>query len=42
MRVGSLFNFAGLAQLEEHLICNQDVMGSSPLTSILVRMADWF
>jgi hypothetical protein len=27
------FDFAGVAQLVEHLICNQDVAGSSPIVS---------
>lgn len=25
-------NYAGLAQMEEHLICNQGVTGSNPVT----------
>ena len=31
----ALYKRAGLAQLEEHLICNQGVEGSSPLAGII-------
>jgi hypothetical protein len=30
-------NHAGLAQLVEHLICNQGVVGSSPITGTISR-----
>lgn len=33
--------FAGLAQLVEHLICNQRVEGSSPLAGIQAEIAQW-
>ena len=32
---------AGLAQLVEHLICNQRVEGSSPLAGIYAEIAQW-
>ena len=31
--------FGGLAQLVERLLCKQDVSGSSPLTSIVISIA---
>ena len=35
------FVVAGLAQLVEHLICNQRVEGSSPLAGIYAEIAQW-
>lgn len=32
-------HFAGVAQMVEHLICNQDVTGSTPVTSIYASPA---
>lgn len=34
VRISSLPNAAGIAQLVEHLICNQGVTGSSPVTGL--------
>jgi hypothetical protein len=33
-----LQSFAGLAQLVEHLICNQGVRGSSPLAGTTINL----
>ena len=33
----SVYDFAGLAQLVEQLICNQQVGGSKPLASFYIR-----
>ena len=33
-----LFTFADMAQLAEQLICNQQVVGSTPITSLLGPM----
>ena len=32
----------GVAQLGEHLLCKQGVVGSSPIASILVGMLAWW
>ena len=39
---GSSLLYAGLAQLVEHLICNQAVVGSNPTAgSMLERLKHW-
>ena len=38
IRINNLI--AGLAQLVEHLICNQRVEGSSPLAGIKIKFAE--
>ena len=35
-------NTGGVAQLGEHLLCKQRVMGSSPFTSTLFFGQEWF
>lgn len=35
-----IFSFAGLAQLVEHLIRNEGVVGSSPITGTTLRVYD--
>ena len=34
-------SFADVAQLAEQLICNQQVIGSSPIIGLVINMAQW-